>query len=190
MTSKTKTAKAPKAEEILVAPKAMQPVKPSELLRSEAKIKAFCTALGTDGVSYQRRIHIAACSILRRIGESNDIRLINALLVNMPGAARVNALREWFSAYGPVAWEKNKPVFVKGKQVELTKALSDPFWEFAPEPEYVPVDVAKLIAAAVKKLTTDQTKTGKNHGPVIAALEAAANAGKAPAVATEQAPAA
>ena len=128
-------------------------------------------SIKTRGVKLQNDVHIAACSVLRHVGEHKDVRVVQSLFDALPASYRTNAVRDWFVAYGPIAFDKNKPVFVKDKATELTKAMADPFWLFSEEKDYVQVDVLALINAAVKKLTTDQEKAGTHHGKLIATLE-------------------
>lgn len=172
----SKTTKATKPVVTKSQDKAMKVVTMSELYTSEAAIKKASASVYTRGRTLQRDVHKIACSVLMHIEQHNDVRMAANILVlfeALPKAYRTNALRDWFAAYGPIAWENNKAKFVKDKPVELAKALLDPFWEFAPEPAYVPLDIAKFIDMAVKKVMKDQKETGKNHGKVIAALEAA-----------------
>ena len=151
----------------------------SELITTDAGIKKAVTSIAKRGRALQRDIHIVACSVLQRISVHNDVRLAadcTMLFDALPGSLRTNALRDWFAAYGPIAWEKNKAKFVKDKPVELTKAMLDPFWEFAPEPEYKPLDIMQFINAAIKKVQKDAKETGVDHTKVILALEAAKKA--------------
>lgn len=141
------------------------------------------TSIKTRGVKLQNDVHIAACAVLRHVGEHKDVRVVQSLLDALPASYRTNAVRDWFTAYGPVVFEKNKPVYVKGKETELTKAMSDPFWLFSVEAAYVPVDVNALINSVIKKLTTDQEKAGTHHGKVIAVLEGLKGEAVKPAVA-------
>lgn len=177
MTITVKTAKPTKATNAAITKdtkaKTMKAIGMADLLTGETAMKKAFASIHGRGQSLQRDVHIAACSVLQHLGLHSDIRMVSALFLALPESYRTNALRDWFAAYGPLAWEQNKPVFVKGKAVELVKAMSDPFWKFKPEPDYVPADVQKLIDGLIKKLTTDQDKVGTHHGPVIAALEAA-----------------
>lgn len=158
---------------------AFKAVAMSELLSSDAAIKSAATSIYKRGRALQRDIHVLACSVLQRISVNNDVRLaadVTLLIDAMPASMRTNALRDWFAAYGPIKWEGKKPGFVKDKPVELTKAMADPFWLFAPEAEYKPIDVVAFINAAIKKLSTDTEKTGRDHSKLKIALEDARNA--------------
>lgn len=130
------------------------------------------TSIKTRGVKLQNDVHIAACSVLRHVGEHKDVRVVQSLFDALPASYRTNALRDWFVAYGPIQFDKNKPVFVKDKTTDLTLAMSDPFWLFSVEPAYVPVNAMALIDATIKRLTSDQEKAGTHHGALIAGLEA------------------
>lgn len=161
----------------------------SELIGTDAGIKKAAISIAKRGRALQRDIHVLACSVLNRISEHNDVRLaadMTTLFDAMPGSMRTNALRDWFAAYGPIMWEGKKAKFVKDKPVELTKAMFDPFWLFAPEPEYKPLDIIAFINSAIKKVQKDSTETGVDHTKVILALENAKKAEQpeiAPAVA-------
>lgn len=157
----------------------MKAVAMSELLATDDGVKKAVLSIAKRGKALQRDIHVVACSILQRISVNNDVRLagdVNSLIDAMPASMRLNALRDWFAAYGPIKWEGKKPTFVKDKPVELTKAMADPFWLFAPEAEYKPVDVVALINSVIKKLSTDTDKTGVDHSALKIALEDARNA--------------
>lgn len=143
-----------------------------KLPRGEAGIVKAFASIKARGAKLQMDVHIAACAVLRHIEEHNDIRLVAKLLEVLPGSYRTNALRDWFMAYGPIAFDKNKPRFVKDKPVELTKAMADPFWLFSAEPEYQPMDIAATIAALIKKLDADAVKTNRDHSAIVTALEA------------------
>ena len=158
---------------------AFKAVAMSELIATDAGIKKAAVSIAKRGRALQRDIHVLACSVLQRIAEHNDVRLaadMTAVFEAMPGSLRTNALRDWFAAYGPVKWEGKKAKFVQDKPVELTKAMLDPFWEFAPEPEYKPLDIIAFINSAIKKVQKDSTETGVDHTKVLLALESAKKA--------------
>lgn len=150
----------------------MQPVKASELYKNDAAIVKALGSISVQGVAFYRLVHVAACSVLRRVGETGDVRIVNALFTVLPEGTRSNSLRDWLTAYGPIKFVQNKPVHVKDKPVELTKAIMDPFWKFSPEAAYSPVDVLKLIMSTIKRLETDEVKAGTDHKAIIAGLTA------------------
>lgn len=150
----------------------MQVVKVSELYKKDADIVKALQSISVTGMAFYRLVHVAACSVLRRVGETGDVRIVNALFRVLPEGSRSNSLRDWLTAYGPIKFVQNKPVHVKDKEVELTKAIMDPFWKFSPEAAYSPVDVMKLIMATIKRLETDEVKAHTDHTAVIAGLKA------------------
>jgi hypothetical protein len=154
---------------------------PAPALKLLVGVKAIETALKsifTRGQSLQADIHVAACSVLKHIGEHNDVRLANDLLAAMPEASRKNALRDWLSAFGPITFdEHDKAVHVKGGKVKLGDAMALPFWKFSPEKPYVALDVAKFMTSVVSKLKRDQKETKVDHSVMINALEKLVPAG-------------
>lgn len=142
-----------------------------KLLNGVAAIETALKSIFTRGQTLQQDIHVAACSVLKHIGEHSDIRLANSLLAAMPEASRRNAMRDWLAFYGPIMFEGDKPVFVKGGKVLLGDAMGNPFWKFSPEKPYEAMDVQAAIASLVKKLAKDQKETGVSHGAIIAGLE-------------------
>lgn len=155
--------------------------------------KAF-TSIKSRGVKLQMDVHRAACGVLYRMNElgNNDVRIVGKLMDALPASYRTNALRDWFTAFAPVAWDKNKPVFAatkSDKAIDLAQAIREPFWLFSPEAAYVPIDVDKSIEALIKKLVADQTKAGTHHGKAIATLESLRGELKAAPAAAPAAPA-
>lgn len=147
-----------------------------KLIKTEALIIKAIGSIKTRGKTLQNDVHIAACSILALFADNKDIRLVRTFMDALPASYRTNALRDWFTAYGPVSWDKNKAVFnAKFDLTELDKsvrqALLDPFWLFSPEQVYQPIDVNAKLDALIKALIADETKAGKNHRAMIAGLE-------------------
>ena len=148
----------------------------ASLPKTDAELdKAFKSIKGR-GNTLQMDVHKAACGVLHRMNElgNNDVRIVGKLMESLPASYRTNAMRDWFTAFGPVAWDKNKPVFARDKAdktIALTAALAEPFWLFSPEADYKPLDVDKALYALIKKLTADQTKSGAHHGKALAVLE-------------------
>ncbi|MGX9389613.1 hypothetical protein ACWX0O_01685 [Nitrobacteraceae bacterium UC4449_H16] len=158
------------------APKAAKAVKTvaeptMKLFSGQPAIEAALKSIFTRGQSLQKDIHIAACSVLAHIGKHNDIRLATTLLAAMPEASRKNAMRDWLSFYGPITFEGDKPVHVKGGKVSLGAAMANPFWSFSPEKPYEALDIAKFIASAVKKLEKDAKETKVDHSAIINAMQ-------------------
>lgn len=143
-----------------------------KLLVGEKAIKAALVSIHRRGQSLQQDMHVAACSVLAHIEKHSDIRLISDLLTAMPESSRKNAMRDWFVKFGPVMFEGNDPVFVKGKTCDLKAAMATTFWALVPEPEYKPIEVASFIDGMIKKLVRDEKELGtaNKHAALIASL--------------------
>jgi hypothetical protein len=143
-----------------------------KLLVGEKAIKDALASIYRRGQTLQMDIHQAACSVLAHVEKHSDIRLITDLLAAMPEAARKNALRDWYVAFGPVTFDGDTPVFVKGGRVDMKGAMLSPFWSFSPEKPYEAVDVAKLLDSVIKKLAKDEKETGSSgkHTAIMHAL--------------------
>lgn len=141
----------------------------------------------TRGQSLQTDMHKLACSVLKHLGKTKDIRHTLAFLQAMPEMSRANSLRQWFEKYGPVRFptpEERKAgapeaMFVKDKKTLLGDAMGNPFWKFKATEgvEYQPVDVAAQIKQLIARLEKDQTKAKAagqtvNHSATIAQLRA------------------
>jgi hypothetical protein len=142
-------------------------------------VKAIDTAIAAlfaSGQSFQKEAHAVAVSVLAHVGKHGDVRvagkLVNSLIASMPEISRVNALRSWLEAFGPIAFdEAGVAMYVKGKATQIGKAAETPFWKFAPEVPYQAMDVLKSVDQYIKRLQKDQKETKRNHSTVIAALE-------------------
>ena len=166
---KTVTAKKPAAVKPVAALVATTPVQMT-LLKGVKAIEDACVSISRRGATLQQDIHVAACSGLKHVGEHSDIRLIETLLKACPDMTRRNAIRDWFTAFGPVTFENNAAKFIQGGRTLLGDAMSKPFWSFSPEKPYVAVDLAALIGSTIKKLERDEKETKVSHGVTIAAL--------------------
>lgn len=143
-----------------------------KLLVGEKAIKAALVSIHRRGQSLQQDMHVAACSVLAHVEKHSDIRLISELLTAMPESARKNAMRDWFVAFGPVTFDGDSPMFVKGGKCDIKAAMAEPFWQFSPEKPYEAVDVSKLLDGLIKKLVKDEKETGaaNKHAAIIHAL--------------------
>lgn len=142
-----------------------------KLLTTDKAINDALLSIKRRGETLQQDIHVVACSVLQHIGKHSDIRIAERLLGHMPDMARKNAMRDWLTAFGPVMFDGDRPVFVAGGKVRLGDAMANPFWKFSPEKPYVAIDVAAAIASLVKKLQKDEKETKVSHGALIAGLE-------------------
>jgi hypothetical protein len=160
----TKNAKATPAPAVTVAAPAIK------LLVGEKAIKAAMVSIHRRGQTLQQDIHVAACSVLAHVEKHSDIRLITELLAAVPEMTRKNAMKDWFTAFGPVMFDGDTVEFVKGKPVDMKGAMAEPFWLFSPEKPYQAIDVAKLIDGVIRKLTNDEKQTGVKHTAIVHGL--------------------
>lgn len=149
-----------------------------KLPRGEAAINKAIASIKVRGVKLQNDVHIAACAVLQHLIElgNNDVRIVGRFMDALPASYRTNAMRDWFSAHGPIAWEKNKAVFnsafnLAEQEASFRQGVRDPFWLFSPEAEYQPINVKAKLDQLIKALVKDQEKTGAKHGSTIAVLE-------------------
>lgn len=148
-----------------------------KLLVGEKAITEALVSIQRRGATLQADIHVAACSVLKHVGEHSDVRMIGALLAAMPDMSRKNAVRDWFAKFGPVTFEQDKAVFDRTGKVKLGDAMAMPFWKLVPEKPYQPIDMAKFIPGMVKKLERDTLETKVDHSAMIAALQTLAVGG-------------
>ena len=142
-----------------------------KLYETAAQIDAACIAFTKKGASLQAEAHKLACSVLRHVGEHGDVRVVSKFIASFPELARVNAVKAWFEAFGPVAFDNTGVSYVKGGKTRLGEAMEMPFWKFSPEKPYEPVNPAKALEALIKKLVKDAKLTGIDHSATIADLK-------------------
>lgn len=132
------------------------------LYANAAEITKAIASIQKRGVSLQNDIHRAALSCLVHTEKHGDITLANRLIDALPGMARKNALADWFVAFGkflPAEDDKNGMlVFGADKVSMISEATATPFWEFKPEPKWVPFDFDKAVTAILKKAEAARKK--------------------------------
>lgn len=153
-------------------------VKPAfALIGSLKEIEARIIGMHSTAQSLQTEMHVIACSALQRLGKHGDIRIVLKMLNAMPEMARKNALIDWFTAFGPIAFtEENKvlsAMHVKDGKTKLADAMAKPFWKFKANEgaPYEPINFDTYISAQVKKLEKDAKETGRDHTHLIMALK-------------------
>ena len=143
-----------------------------KLYTTAAEIDAACVSFFKRGNALQAGAHKLACSVLRHVGEHGDVRVVSKFIASFPDMARVNAVKAWFEAHGPVTFENAGVVnYVKGGKTRLGEAMEIPFWKFAPEAEYKPIDPAKALNSLIAKLEKDAKLTGADHSGLILSLK-------------------
>jgi hypothetical protein len=141
-----------------------------QFYNSEAEIDAAIIRFSKRGQTLQQEAHKIACSVLKRLGETSDVRIVMKFIVGIPEMGRANAVRDWFAHFGPVAFDQKGAIFVKGKATRLGEAMDEPFWKFSPEKPYQPIDPAKSLERLIKALHKDQKVLGTDHSELIASL--------------------
>lgn len=139
--------------------------------------KAIDTAIksvATRGKKIDADIHKIAVSCLVHADKHGDVTLAQKLVQAMPKSGRANALKDWFLAFGKFTYDStSKSLAYDKKAVTLTEeAISMPFWEFKPEPEYVPFDINARIARLVKDAEKASAKGEKVPAETLKALSA------------------
>lgn len=144
------------------------------LYTSVKAIEGAIVSAKTMGESYQRELNKIALSVLAHVGKHKDVRLVNKFIESVVDSVRVNALRTWFETFGNVRYdiEAKAMKFDAKRKVRLGEAMGNPFWKFTPEVDYVPLDIDKAVASFIKRIQKDAKETGRNHAPVLKALEA------------------
>jgi hypothetical protein len=141
------------------------------LYKSAAEIDRACVLFFKSGQKLQTEAHRLACSVLAHVGEHGDIRVVSKFLASFPEMSRVNAVRSWFEAFGPITFQGNNPSYVKGGKTRLGEALDTPFYKFSPEPDYKPVNANAEVEKLIKKLLKDTKILGTDHSGLISGLK-------------------
>lgn len=113
-------------------------------------------------------VAVAAASTVLASVKSGNIATPKKLLDALTGMRKA-ALIEWFIAFGPLDYDAEAETFTFNKDkrdaisARLKKdgshlkyareMLSNPFWEWKPEPKYKPFDLKQVIAKAIATAT-------------------------------------
>lgn len=143
---------------------------------SADKLEAKIRDINTKGQSFQRSVHIAAVSILAHLEKHNDTRIIlpflDKLMAALPKALRTNAVRAWFEFHSPVCFGKKDEITLdKAKTYKLAAAMVTPFWEFAAEAPYEPMNIDKFLKQAIAKLERDAKESNRDHSILLTNLK-------------------
>lgn len=124
------------------------------LIKDAAGIAKAIDGIAARGKKLDRDIHIAGVSVLSHAYEHGDITLANRLLDALPKSGRRNAMLAWLTSFGPFKLAEDSKHVAYSKLAEplpLAAAIAEPFYEFAPEPVFVPFDFKASIEAVLKK---------------------------------------
>jgi len=126
----------------------------------------------------QNEAHVIACSVLHHYAAHKDKRVVDKMLAMFlqawPEMGRMNALKEWLEAHGPISFtgKGDEFVYVSGKATLMAAAMKVPFWKFAkPEQQYKAIDPAKYLEQVLAKFEKDAAETGRDHSAIINALK-------------------
>jgi hypothetical protein len=145
--------------------------------------KAIGQMIGEIGGTSKRLrelVNTCAMSCVWHAVEHGNATPASSLCEKLGEGWRLDALREWFIAYGPFKWNADKRSFYLNKdkldeyKSEISSDLdtflgrmeSCPFWQFKPEPSFVGFDLEKelkkLRAKAEKaEIETDESRKAK-----------------------------
>jgi hypothetical protein len=156
---------------VTTAVKPAAPAATLTLVVGVTNITARLSALKSTLANAQTETHVLACSILSHVGKHKDVRLVTTMLESLGDMVRKNAVKSWFEAHGPIAFDDKGAIrFEKSRPLKLAEAMGKPFWKFKPESVYQPLEMDKTFDRWVKMLETDQTKAGRDHSALIAQL--------------------
>lgn len=154
---------------------------------------AFADALKSivnSGKRLDRSIQRYAVSAIMDATVHGNPNRVNDLIANMPKGSRVNAVRDWFKAFGPVEYDKKTKEFVLDKDLAtagrkeiadgavlpdtIAVSVTTPWTDFAPDPPYAPIDFSDMILKAVKvaqkRLDADEGKGDKIDKKLLTAI--------------------
>lgn len=157
--------------------------------------EAFAAALESIvncGVRLDRSIQRFAVSAILHATVNGNPCHINDLIANMPKGSRVNAVRDWFTTFGPVEFNKDTKEFDLDKDAAtagrkeiadgavlpevIAVSVTTAWTDFAPEQAYKPIDFTKMIEKAVKiaqkRLDDDEGKGDKIDADLLTAVKA------------------
>lgn len=163
----------------------------TNLIRGQGKLMAACVGFYNASKAWQAESQVMAASAAYHAHVTGDIRAINTVVASMPKGAKVNSLRDYFSAFAPVKWNETakrfkfdgskQVVLVNGDGVEhelLGKMLAKAWWEMRAEEKadtYKPFDLGAKLLRLVKdsnKVLEEGDKTKETLTKTeVAALE-------------------
>lgn len=157
--------------------------------------EAFADALKSivnSGKRLDRSIQRFAVSAILHAVVHGNVCHVNDLVANMPKGSRVNAVREWFTAFGPVEYNSKSKEFDLDKAaaaegraeiklgselpLDISASIFTPWTDFSPEPKYTPIDftvmIQKAVALAQKRLDDDEGRGDKIDADLLTAVKA------------------
>ena len=163
-----------------------------KLIVSDEDFDAAILSITTCGKRLDSAIHRAAVSAAVHVALHGNPGRVNKLIAAMPKGSRVNALRDWFTNFGPVEWDAKTKTFATDKDhaklmkselddgetiipADVMEGVLKPWTECKPEGGYTPVDftamIVKAVVSAQKRQDELEGKTDKGDkiDPVLLA---------------------
>lgn len=140
-----------------------------DIVVGSEKIERLILAIKVGGIKLDRMIHQAGVSALNHVELHGDPVHVNNLVDAMPKGSRVNALREWFEAFGKVSYdEKTKKFKYNGAKHTLLKDSIKKSWVvFKPDVKYIPFDYDTKLEQFFKLAFARAEKADKSKGDNI-----------------------
>ncbi|BAP34895.1 hypothetical protein AVU43_gp01 [Ralstonia phage RSJ5] len=164
-------------------PKTEKAPKPVALITNAQDLNKAMKAVHSGLKSNYTKLHTVLCSAIVHSAKHNDPDMTVRAIDGCPNAARKQAMMAWAVAYGPfnavdkgkLVWDKTKTAAVLA-DANVNAAIAEPYWEFAPEPEYHQFDLdaalARLLKQAEKALGEAEQDMTKLSPEKLAALRA------------------
>jgi len=152
-----------------------------KLIVEKAAFEAAIKSIASCGKRLDAAIHRVAVSAAVHTAKNGNPVHVNALIENMPKGSRVNAVREWFTRFGPVSYNSETKLFETDKEhaklmlsemaagavvpSDVLEGISTPWTDLKPEGAYVPIDftamIVKAVTTAQKRIDADENKGDK-----------------------------
>lgn len=155
-----------------------------KLITDTAALNKAIASIKTRGTKLQADMHTAAVSCLDHADKHGNVTPMRNLLDALPSMTRKNALKAWAEQFGKFVYnEETKTLdYAKDKATTLQAAIDEPFYQFSPEPEYKPLNMAAEIGKLMTRISNAQ-KHGETVNPDTIAVLQALKDGKAVTIA-------
>jgi len=163
-----------------------------KLYTETAAFDAALVSIANRGKKLDADIHKFAVSAALHTAVHGQPHYVNKLIEAMPKGSRVNALREWFSLFGPVEYNSDTKLFVTDKDhakqmvaelaeghvvpTDIETGITTPWTDLKPEGGYKPMDftaeILKAVGKAQDRLEKAEDKGDKIDPELVAAISA------------------
>lgn len=154
------------------------------IITDTSALNKAIASIKTRGTKLQADMHTAAVSCLDHADKHGNVTPMRNLIDALPNMTRRNALKAWAEQFGKFRYnEETKAMdYAKDKVTTLDAAIAEPFYEFQPEPEYKPLNMAAEIGKLMTRIANAQ-KHGETVNPDTIAVLQALKDGKAVTIA-------